>query len=32
MTSRTLLKVAAPTIAELRLALRGEEGRALKVE
>ncbi len=32
MTSRTLLKVAAPTVAELRLALRGEEGRAIKVE
>jgi PHP family Zn ribbon phosphoesterase len=32
ITSRTLLKIAAPTIAELRLALRSEEGRALKVE
>lgn len=32
LTSRTLLKIAEPTIAELRLALRGEGNRAVKVE
>jgi len=32
MVSRTLLKLAAPTVAELGLALRSEEGRAIKVE
>jgi len=32
IASRTLLKVSAPTVAELRLALRGQDGRMVKVE
>jgi PHP family Zn ribbon phosphoesterase len=31
MSSRTMLKVAAPTVAELTLALRGEEGRRVEI-
>jgi len=32
MQSRTLLKIAEPTLEELRLALRGEEGRKVSVD
>jgi len=31
MTARTMLKVAAPTVAEVALALAGQDGRRVEI-